>query len=106
LIDPKGAVPVRTRGFGHTAPTYVVGTRDQPLHRLSWIATDRTFGSVRYPWLPLSRHHDFCARREEETADGGAGAARRARSALAHRGLSRRRRLRRPAGGVARHGGV
>ena len=39
LIDPKGAVPGRTRGFGHTAPTYIVGTRDRPLHRTSRIAT-------------------------------------------------------------------
>lgn len=39
LIDPKGAVPGRTRGFGHTAPTYFVGTRDRPLHRPSRIAT-------------------------------------------------------------------
>lgn len=30
----KGAVPVRTRGFGYTAPTYFVGTRDRHLHRL------------------------------------------------------------------------
>lgn len=32
LSIPKGAVPDRTRGFGHTAPTYVVGSRDRLSH--------------------------------------------------------------------------
>lgn len=40
LIDPKGAVPDRTRGSGHMAPTYVVGSRDR---KNPSVAVDRTF---------------------------------------------------------------
>src|SRR3954466_3924056 len=39
LSISKGAVPGKTRGFSHTAPTYFVGSRDRLLHRSSWIVT-------------------------------------------------------------------
>src|ERR1700674_6068767 len=35
----KGAVPGRARGLGHTAPTYVVGTRDRTLRRPARLRT-------------------------------------------------------------------
>jgi 5-formyltetrahydrofolate cyclo-ligase len=39
LIDPSGAVPVQSRGFGHTVPTYLCRSPDSILHRPRWLRT-------------------------------------------------------------------
>src|SRR5438034_3494060 len=65
LIDLKGAVPDRTRGFGHTAPTYFVGTRDRILHRLSWIATSSPRNRLR------SERREAIRRRDDRLGHAG-----------------------------------
>src|SRR5262245_24847073 len=65
LSISKGSVAGRTPGFGHTAPTYFVGSRDRLLHRLS--------GSSLRSFLPYLRQFRTAASssvpREEDTDD-------------------------------------
>ena len=103
------------------APTYFVGSRDQPLHRSSWIVTFplRAHGSV---FARTSLHslktsfprrrfgarlyyrcaHGHSEKPEKAAAPGGARPPRRARRDLAHRGVARHGRGSRIAGDRAR----